>query len=1262
MSFNAPYCPNAGAVDADGAIVSAAFSAPPPDEGGGDGSTRDGSYPWPLGSRAAVAAGRRNKAAYARRHGLAAYLLHAAALERRIARRIEKRSEPARVATVAGFAKATVLRRCLEVHRWCAWLDAEVVVTSVSRPLIPPRLAGGDRSFSPGGLLSSDAGARRPPADLIVAGGVGGFGGGLRLASTSVIVVRRSRWTTNMLAEWWSRRWTPCGRERRREGVEKEGGRQTHPAGCERRALEEMLLEGWGVAVSKEDVEADVEADETSRITSAGRPFRIAEGSVMYAASFELSVSARDWREGDFAARFVVDDPVACRHFGASPGTTSSNDVAPAECLRRFVDACDAAVARAEEERIAAESTEEAASRSDESSTAAALTAWAPVAEAFRAAALKASTFLGKVSKTVPRSKGAKDEPTGTTPPERPSYDALIASDPKAATAAMRAEWRALLRRLPRTPPEKTFRGRGVVIHGGGVQHAASTLIVARIVRSKPIGCTLPIEYWHRGDAPPTPALTAAFLRLGVVSRDVDAGFAAGYIAAGAELLPDASSSSSSSSGGGVPGGVPRLASWAVKPVAVLLSAFEEVVALDADVIPLVDPAEMFEADPYVRGAALFWDDLSWDATEEGSTAMAVAGLLEGRPGSSESSSSSGKVGSGRVGGASSLPGYLRRSLESGQMVVHKGRHWRQLCLAAYFNVVRADYFWNERLGFYGDKDTFRVAWMAAGTPYALPPRHVGLVGYTSGGAFNGHAMLQAHHGSGAPAFLHRNQRKWDPRVLSRYPPAGWNRSRTLTASKGCTPAGTELTDADVPPDACAVAFTTPAALSDMPAARVVPALEVFPFDIEAATWEAMTAARSEPAWEAYAAEARRRGDDGRVYAIDTATVDDAASSETSASTAAVSTRTAENACDGASISSHPSDARRTARDAEAGRTPPALTVVFVTKRPGGYDVLLNSLGAQTSRDYELVCVDELASRRGDAVRAAAAAADVPLARVVTGKPKSDPRRRFGIANAINTGVLLARGKYVTILMDNSWVPADFVERTLAFYADPARAKSFLAYPEHFYHVNDASHFPENLRDPTALSAWGDGRTVSRPLSEDPERFSPGFKRPDYLVDALSSWRRREAGGRFWNGWFGRWRSSGRGGFLKQPLRDGGTFWEMSFATSPRSAWEALNGVEEWLDIGDDCHEANMWMRAEMIGYDVWIDAGVVVENVWHQYGAFEESHLWRRYAKDSNLGAFRASMDKIKQGWRPLASDNSFDMAAWFEHRCVERLPVTAG
>jgi hypothetical protein len=48
-------------------------------------------------------------------------------------------------------------------------------------------------------------------------------------------------------------------------------------------------------------------------------------------------------------------------------------------------------------------------------------------------------------------------------------------------------------------------------------------------------------------------------------------------------------------------------------------------------------------------------------------------------------------------------------------------------------------------------------------------------------------------------------------------------------------------------------------------------------------------------------------------------------------------------------------------------------SIVFVTKRPGGYDVLLEALARQTNRNYELICVDELADHRAHAVKEMAA-------------------------------------------------------------------------------------------------------------------------------------------------------------------------------------------------------------------------------------------------------------------------------------------------
>ena len=91
-------------------------------------------------------------------------------------------------------------------------------------------------------------------------------------------------------------------------------------------------------------------------------------------------------------------------------------------------------------------------------------------------------------------------------------------------------------------------------------------------------------------------------------------------------------------------------------------------------------------------------------------------------------------------------------------------------------------------------------------------------------------------------------------------------------------------------------------------------------------------------------------------------------------------------------------------------------SIVFVTKRPGGYDILLHSLSKQTSRQYELICVDELAVHRREKVEEMAAALGVNLIAVTTSKPKTHPHTRFGIANAFNTGFVLASGDIVTVL------------------------------------------------------------------------------------------------------------------------------------------------------------------------------------------------------------------------------------------------------
>lgn len=110
----------------------------------------------------------------------------------------------------------------------------------------------------------------------------------------------------------------------------------------------------------------------------------------------------------------------------------------------------------------------------------------------------------------------------------------------------------------------------------------------------------------------------------------------------------------------------------------------------------------------------------------------------------------------------------------------------------------------------------------------------------------------------------------------------------------------------------------------------------------------------------------------------------------------------------------------------------PRVTVMIATKRPGGMDAVLASLGRQTNRDFEVVIVDELWQREAE-IRKRAQDFGVPLSVLTVSKPRSS-QAAFGLQNAMNTGLSFARGAYVAITNDYTWVQPNFVQTILDFY------------------------------------------------------------------------------------------------------------------------------------------------------------------------------------------------------------------------------------
>lgn len=97
----------------------------------------------------------------------------------------------------------------------------------------------------------------------------------------------------------------------------------------------------------------------------------------------------------------------------------------------------------------------------------------------------------------------------------------------------------------------------------------------------------------------------------------------------------------------------------------------------------------------------------------------------------------------------------------------------------------------------------------------------------------------------------------------------------------------------------------------------------------------------------------------------------------------------------------------------------PRMSVVVITARPGGLDVLLTGLSRQEFTDFEVVLVDALFHLRRDVVGDAFATARV---RVVHTPPRQRVFPYDACPQARNMGIAKARGELIVWLVDYSYV------------------------------------------------------------------------------------------------------------------------------------------------------------------------------------------------------------------------------------------------
>lgn len=263
-----------------------------------------------------------------------------------------------------------------------------------------------------------------------------------------------------------------------------------------------------------------------------------------------------------------------------------------------------------------------------------------------------------------------------------------------------------------RTSMPSRMKGRGIVYAAGGPRFMCGVYVSVKMARW--LGCDYPVEVWYNGDLPNEyhDHYPEIFKGLNVTFRD-----------AATELRRL---------------GIKRRCSldgWPLKPLAYLLSSFEEVLGLDADCYPVLDVRPLFEHKLYRRRGAILWPDRSSDKM--------------GAPLQPEQWKHFG------------MDDRKTPGIESGQVVINKRVNWHPLAVVAWLNDHHDFcYLPGGPAGLYGDKDTFAIGFHAAdefggaklGTPYVQAPPTRWL-----------HVAFMQHDLTGQTMFVHRCRDK--PRI-----------------------------------------------------------------------------------------------------------------------------------------------------------------------------------------------------------------------------------------------------------------------------------------------------------------------------------------------------------------------------------------------------------------------------------------------------------------------------------------------------------------
>jgi hypothetical protein len=233
------------------------------------------------------------------------------------------------------------------------------------------------------------------------------------------------------------------------------------------------------------------------------------------------------------------------------------------------------------------------------------------------------------------------------------------------------------------------MEGKGIVICGGGLKFFPGAWVCINMLRR--LGCKLPIQLWYLGQAEMTNEMSDLVTPLNVELVDA-------YQMR--EKYP-----------------ARILNGWELKPYSIIHSRFQEVLLLDADNVPIVNPQYLFDLPQYKSSGSIFWPDETGLKRENAIWSIAK------------------------------IPFHNEPSFDSGQILINKKDCWKALHVTMHMNEY-SDFYYQYLSG---DKDTFRIAFQKLGQLYSMPTQRVHSLDFT----------LCQRDFDGRTIFQHRRDDKW---------------------------------------------------------------------------------------------------------------------------------------------------------------------------------------------------------------------------------------------------------------------------------------------------------------------------------------------------------------------------------------------------------------------------------------------------------------------------------------------------------------------